>query len=60
MSRYTKATATERVPYLLGAIQPGDTVTVEPITCDTVRVHIPTEGIQFTCPADRFDMERAA
>lgn len=60
MNRYLTATAKVRTPYLLGAIQQGDTVTVEPITCDTVRVHIPAEGVQFTCSADLFDMERAA
>lgn len=60
MNRYFNATAKVRTPYLLGVIQPGDTVTVEHIACGTVRVHIPAEGVQFTCSADLFDMERAA
>ena len=60
MNRYLTATAKVRTPYLLGVILPGDTVTVEHVACGTVRVHIPKDYVQFTCSADRFDIERAA
>ncbi len=54
---YTRATATARVPHVLGAVEVGEVVLTEYVRCGVIRVHVPELGVQFTTSPDNFTTE---